>query len=1424
MAESNRSNDAWATIRGFVYQVQLSIKYWINLEENQYLELESVEDIDIITEKLLETYGSITESEISRALGQVKHLEQNISLRSDPFKEAIVNFCENMCGEPSEDRRLLFLTNANVGSENNVAFFDKDGNKIKGLHAWKQIQNGQPIKNEGAAIDLIQEVVTESAPKKYRDKQARWIGFKNYFSGANRKPFIQKVIVSENNLNLTDLKEELIETIAKKFYRSPQEAEKLYNKLFTKVFEVLSIKDEDKDGHKVLFNQQVLSDIASKESEELFADKILYTVKNLFTSVDKKLDTISAKIDQLLIKDDEPDNAIPIIQDILKHIDQDIKALKLRESYAALCKLESSGENSYISQPIKNKLLARIYFLKALSIHNGEDCKEDASELYKKAYTLDQDDIKYQEKVCWDFFSKKDIESANYVAGQILSRDINNPYALFIKRQIDKTAQVPPFVKNSFVYRRLEFNGLILEGQNGREINWKDLLNVVDKKDIESLEINNITIHYWYLVAYGLFNEAFSGELHVTTIKEFKDCFRTGGFASFEKIVKALFQYLSYHKALSIRNDFIGINWMNAILEFLNTSTNDSLHKASAIISTLETDMVKKQMAFFTTIMCFLGQKWQLAIELTDHYVQDKVSLIGTIRVNAFIALNKEDAAKKEVEDILLQVEKVDDYNFNVIIQNIYLLSSLNEDPFFIIAEQWNEVKLDKDEFKTFLLAWAYFCGQCIRNRETGYDLAAALKQLSQYQWSSAQKIWLADMYGKGCGRYGVAKNYFQEVLQETPFINDSQLWTKYFKAWYHADEDKRDLLTLLAKRRLDHADYASIALEFNLLASYREYDALIELFFEVLDKLPVDIKFEIIYFVIAVISQQAPDKRGKIHTLFTDELIDAPLHANKKLNLVLFLSQLDQLFLAIKILYKDIKTYPSPIAKKQYIGLYSLNAENLSRISSGCQSLDSVNTDCVVELTDKYKNASLIEISPENKTKIDLQKSLSGKKVGDTIKYEKHHNFEQQLKIRAIYGKYLGLNLLIQEEVRKDSTSDIPVAIGQFNHQDIKASLQQMMEMAGGGEKLIEDQQHKAELFKSFKSRELTFLEFFSCLDKDQPIETYLALTIGSYKKFPCLPMPENIEGLTSNHKLIIDFTTLIPLHNLHQLYGVLPNNPLICSRIITDFLKERIYSLSKEQNQAGALALDNYVPYFIPYPENYFEQKKQYYTDLLSWIEMYCTIEFSYRTGDLLVQLQNNFEVFHKWNSILAYAIDNALLSEKQDYVLLTDDVFYHKFFHKDVIPLQSVFRRELFTRQVKKEQILYYLLENNYIGLFPDKELFLEILVRTDVTQKLVPLLNFLEGTLLYQDNAAMTLYEFLRETYLHAHLSFQKRESLARLIFSYIFKLYEVFSNQRKAAILRKIEKDFNFLPLYLDSIKALFEEEWEKKKLLNNRFF
>lgn len=126
-APSNR--DAWATIRGFVYQADVTIDRWLSLEPAQELELECGEDIDTVSRYL---EGRADE----RLLEQIKHRDANVTLKSGEALAALANAVEHRNNNPHLPLLFRFTTNARPGKELLSPF---TGN-LPGILAWSRLR------------------------------------------------------------------------------------------------------------------------------------------------------------------------------------------------------------------------------------------------------------------------------------------------------------------------------------------------------------------------------------------------------------------------------------------------------------------------------------------------------------------------------------------------------------------------------------------------------------------------------------------------------------------------------------------------------------------------------------------------------------------------------------------------------------------------------------------------------------------------------------------------------------------------------------------------------------------------------------------------------------------------------------------------------------------------------------------------------------------------------------------------------------------------------------------------------------------------------------------------------------------------------------------------------------------------------------
>jgi len=110
MAEflTKRRRDAWAAIRGFVYQVDLTIVRWMALAPGEALELERGEDTDRVARAVASD---------DRPLEQVKARQRPLTLNSPNLREALANFVGHRRTNPTLHLSFRYTTNARLGVE-----------------------------------------------------------------------------------------------------------------------------------------------------------------------------------------------------------------------------------------------------------------------------------------------------------------------------------------------------------------------------------------------------------------------------------------------------------------------------------------------------------------------------------------------------------------------------------------------------------------------------------------------------------------------------------------------------------------------------------------------------------------------------------------------------------------------------------------------------------------------------------------------------------------------------------------------------------------------------------------------------------------------------------------------------------------------------------------------------------------------------------------------------------------------------------------------------------------------------------------------------------------------------------------------------------------------------------------------------------
>ncbi len=237
MFQEIKNRDAWATIRGYVYQVDTTLLRWLGLNDNELLELERGEDIDIIQQ-------SISGEETSRLLDQIKFRESNITLNNTSVIETIVNFITHRDSNPGMNLFFRFVTNSGYGIERPEIF---TGGK-SGIEKWIELssKNEEEVKDELLVLKdhLLKKIIEiyGNDDDKISAEVKSSIDFLTVCSTSDLFELVSSFEWSLENDDEKQISSRVKDLLIEKGIAAEEATEKVYALLFLYLFKLLSGK------------------------------------------------------------------------------------------------------------------------------------------------------------------------------------------------------------------------------------------------------------------------------------------------------------------------------------------------------------------------------------------------------------------------------------------------------------------------------------------------------------------------------------------------------------------------------------------------------------------------------------------------------------------------------------------------------------------------------------------------------------------------------------------------------------------------------------------------------------------------------------------------------------------------------------------------------------------------------------------------------------------------------------------------------------------------------------------------------------------------------------------------------------------------------------------------------------------------------
>ncbi len=275
---ANPNRDASDTIAGFVYQVDVTLLRWLNLQADEVLELERGEDIDTI-QKWLDG-GDL------RTLEQVKRRSSPVTLRSPDALASIANFSEHKTNNPTSRLRFRFLTTGKTGKEKKWPLSGT------GIEAWEALRQGRVNDKDRATIAHEIRSFLKDCPRPEKLSLSAWQSLQALLAGEDEIKLIELIESFEWSTGARDdstpqgqIKKALIES---HYAADESGAQAILERLFLYVFRKLS-----QSGPKSLTSAELSEQLLQPPVSG--GDRQLFTVLALVREQGKRLDLLEDK-------------------------------------------------------------------------------------------------------------------------------------------------------------------------------------------------------------------------------------------------------------------------------------------------------------------------------------------------------------------------------------------------------------------------------------------------------------------------------------------------------------------------------------------------------------------------------------------------------------------------------------------------------------------------------------------------------------------------------------------------------------------------------------------------------------------------------------------------------------------------------------------------------------------------------------------------------------------------------------------------------------------------------------------------------------------------------------------------------------------------------------------------------------------------
>ncbi len=279
---TNPRRDASPTIAGFVFQANVTILRWLELRDDEHLELECGEDIDTVHDG--PNGGTSAET---RLLEQIKaRSARSVTLRSEEALEALSNFCSHRAANPTSKLKFRYITTANSGVEQG---WDRPES---GIETWSGLRRGRY--DETARHEAIQALrtVIKSCARPHKVSVDTWQALQQVLASEDDSHLAEIIVAFEWGVGYGDysqIENDILAALTRDGQvMAAEEKENVYEHLLAFVFRLLC-----QSGAKLLTTGLLQTELRTATPADL---AILQLVRNELGEMSMRLASVAATV------------------------------------------------------------------------------------------------------------------------------------------------------------------------------------------------------------------------------------------------------------------------------------------------------------------------------------------------------------------------------------------------------------------------------------------------------------------------------------------------------------------------------------------------------------------------------------------------------------------------------------------------------------------------------------------------------------------------------------------------------------------------------------------------------------------------------------------------------------------------------------------------------------------------------------------------------------------------------------------------------------------------------------------------------------------------------------------------------------------------------------------------------------------------